>query len=58
MQNKCEPKNKSEPKKVWESPTLIVYGSVESLTQDCRNKALGSSDGFTFMGQSITNACS
>jgi hypothetical protein len=60
MQNKTEPKNKSEPKKAWEPPTLIVYGSVVSLTQDtgCTNKQFGSSDGFTFMGQPITNACS
>ena len=58
MQNKTEPRNKSEPKKAWESPSLIVFGSVESLTQNCTNKQLGSSDGFTFQGQPITNACS
>lgn len=58
MQNKCEPRNKSEPKKAWESPTLIVYGSVESLTQQCTNKAYGPTDGFTFQGSPITNACS
>lgn len=58
MDNKSEPRNKSEPKKVWESPVLIFYGSVESLTQNCSNKQFGSSDGFTFQGQPITSACS
>ena len=46
--------NKLEEKKAWEAPTLIVYGSVESLTQTqpC-NKNLGGSDGFTFQNQPI-----
>jgi hypothetical protein len=59
MNNKSEPKNKSEPRKVWDHPTLTIFGSVESLTQGvCTNKNFGSSDGLTLMGTPITNACS
>ncbi len=59
MQNKMEPKNKSEPKKVWDHPTLTIFGSVETLTQGpCTNKNFGSSDGFTLMGTPIADACS
>ncbi len=59
MESKSEPRNKSEPKRVWDSPTLTIFGSVESLTQGpCTNKDLGSTDGLTFQGNPITNACS
>jgi len=37
----------------YEAPALRVLGSVEVLTQGC-DKLLGGSDGFTFMGQSIS----
>jgi len=42
-----------EAKKVWNPPSLTVYGTVEKMTQ--QDKQLGSTDGFTFMGQNITN---
>ena len=42
MDRKSEPRNKSEPKKVWDHhPTLTIFGSVESLTQVCNNKDVG-----------------
>ena len=36
----------------YEAPVLMVLGSVAELTQGC-DKALGSSDGFTFQGNAI-----
>jgi hypothetical protein len=42
-------------KKVWQEPKLIVHGDVAQITQQ-QDKKYGSSDGFTFMGNSITNA--
>ena len=36
----------------YEAPVLRVLGSVAELTHGC-DKALGGSDGFTFMGQAI-----
>ena len=39
----------------YEAPTLKVVGSVSELTLQ-QNKKYGASDGFTFMGISITNA--
>jgi hypothetical protein len=36
----------------YEPPALRVLGSVQELTQGC-DKQYGSSDGFTFNGQSI-----
>ena len=41
--------------KGYEAPALTVLGSVHTLTQQI-DKKLGHSDGFTFMGNSITNA--
>jgi hypothetical protein len=38
----------------YESPRVIELGSVHALTQ-VQDKKLGHSDGFTFMGNSITN---
>ena len=40
----------------YEPPSLILLGSVHALTQDVQDKKWGVSDGFTFMGNSITNA--
>lgn len=37
----------------YEPPALRVIGSVAELTLGC-DKQLGGSDGFTFMGQSIS----
>ena len=37
----------------YEAPAMRVLGSVAELTQGC-DKRLGGSDGFTFMGQSIS----
>jgi hypothetical protein len=42
-------------KQPYQSPSLVVKGSVAELTQQ-QAKVFGSSDGFTFMGQAITNA--
>ncbi len=39
----------------YEPPCLTLLGSVHALTQQ-QDKKLGVSDGFTFMGSSITNA--
>jgi hypothetical protein len=36
----------------YEAPSLTVLGSVAELTQGC-DKTLGSSDGFTFQGNTI-----
>ncbi|MGH3004320.1 MAG: hypothetical protein ACRDOS_00135 [Gaiellaceae bacterium] len=36
----------------YESPTLMVLGSLYELTLGC-DKTLGTSDGFTFQGQAI-----
>lgn len=48
MQDKTE-------KNGYEAPKLNVLGSLHELTMQ-QDKKLGSSDGFTFMGQAITNA--
>jgi hypothetical protein len=39
----------------YEAPRLTELGSLSELTL-VQDKKLGHSDGFTFMGQSITNA--
>jgi hypothetical protein len=39
----------------YEPPRLTVLGTVHGLTQ-VQDKKYGHSDGFTFMGVSITNA--
>lgn len=36
----------------YEPPTITVIGSVHELTQGC-DKRMGTSDGFTFMGNNI-----
>ena len=58
MESKTDPRNKSEPKKVWESPTLTVFGTVESLTQGCKNKGSGNHDGMSLNGQPYIYTCS
>ena len=47
------PDSKNITKSEYEAPVLRVLGSLHSLTQ--QDKMYGSSDGFTFMGTSITN---
>ena len=42
----------STQKRLYTTPKLLAHGTLEELTQGC-NKTYGSSDGFTFMGQSI-----
>ena len=39
----------------YEAPVLKVIGSIRELTLQ-QDKKLGQTDGFTFMGQAITNA--
>jgi hypothetical protein len=41
--------------KGYEAPALTLLGSVHVLTQT-QDKKYGTSDGFTFMGNGITNA--
>ena len=43
----------SQSAQAYEAPQLNVLGSVAQLTLVC-DKRLGGSDGFTFMGQSIS----
>ena len=45
--------DKSE-KKVYATPQLIVHGTMEEITAQ-QNKGYGASDGYTFMGEPITN---
>jgi hypothetical protein len=47
--------DRANPVKTYEAPKLTVLGSVHGLTQ-VQDKKYGHSDGFTFMGNSITNA--
>lgn len=42
------------PSRSYEEPRLTVLGTVHVLTQG-GDKKLGYADGFTFMGDSITN---
>jgi hypothetical protein len=41
-------------KKTWTAPALSVFGSVETLTLQPKNKRQGVSDGFTFNGLPIS----
>ena len=38
----------------YEAPSLTVLGTLHGLTED-QDKKLGVSDGFTFLGQPISN---
>jgi hypothetical protein len=49
------PDSKTITKGDYQAPVLRVVGSLHSMTL-VQDKTLGSSDGFTFMGASITNA--
>ena len=40
----------------YESPQLRVLGRLPELTQQLQDKKFGPTDGFTFMGNAITNA--
>jgi hypothetical protein len=37
-------------RKIWRIPKLVVYGSVEDLTQQIKPKQLGTSDDFGIVG--------
>ena len=39
-----------EEKKVWETPELVVYGDIDSLTQQIKPKMLGTVDDFGVVG--------
>lgn len=41
-----------ETKKQWESPDVVTYGDVETLTQQVKPKQPGSSDDFAVSGVS------
>lgn len=43
-------KKDAEQKKVWETPDLIVYGDINSLTQQTKPKQPGSRDDFNVSG--------
>lgn len=43
-------KKGKENKKVWETPDLVVYGDIESLTQQQKVKQPGSRDDFAVTG--------
>ena len=45
---------KTIEKPKYEAPAVTVVGSLHALTM--QNKMYGKSDGFTFMGDDITNA--
>ena len=47
-----EPHLQVHSKKDWMMPLLVVYGSVDQITQGC-DKTTGGSDGFTFHGTPI-----
>jgi hypothetical protein len=49
------PDSKTITKGDYQAPVLQVLGSLHSMTLD-QDKQFGASDGFTFMGASITNA--
>lgn len=55
MRGKVDVKDHTIEIKAYEPPTLSVLGSVHALTLQ-QDKKFGVSDGFTFMGNSITNA--
>jgi hypothetical protein len=40
----------TEQKKVWETPDLVVFGDVETLTQQVKLKQPGSRDDFGVTG--------
>jgi hypothetical protein len=42
-------------KKPYTTPEVVVHGSLEEITK-IQDKKVGPTDGFSFMGISITNA--
>ncbi len=40
----------NEEKKGWEVPELVVYGDIDTLTQQVKPKTLGSRDDFGVTG--------
>jgi hypothetical protein len=40
----------------YEAPAVRVLGTLHSLTEQTIDKKLGPTDGYTFMGQGITNS--
>lgn len=44
--------NVTDSKRQWVAPEIKRFGSFEAATQTCI-KALGSSDGFTFQGNTV-----
>jgi hypothetical protein len=55
MRGKVDVKDHTPAFEGYEAPALTVLGSVHALTLQ-QDKKYGVSDGFTFMGNSITNA--
>ena len=49
------PRLEKVEKPAYEAPRLTLLGSLHALTMQ-QNKKYGATDGFTFMGQPITNA--
>lgn len=47
--------NRTKDDRAYEAPVLRPLGSLHSLTL-LQDKRYGETDGFTFMGQAITNA--
>lgn len=43
-------------KREYEAPAVKVLGTLHSLTEMPIDKTYGPTDGYTFMGQGITNA--
>ncbi len=51
------PTGKATPKLTYAAPRLTVYGGVGRLTREASvDKKFGPTDGFTFMGEPISNA--
>lgn len=42
----------NDQKRVWETPDLVVYGDIDSLTQQVKPKQPGSLDDFAVSGVS------
>jgi hypothetical protein len=45
-------------KKVWATPELTEFGTVERLTQQCKGKSLGTGDDFATNIQTVTTCAS
>ena len=40
-----------QPKRVWDTPVLTMYGHIEEVTQQTKNKTFGSGDDVILDGQ-------